>query len=79
VTYSTTTGDFSYLANPGYVGPDSMTFQVSDGVKLSKISTVSVNVRAAPGGGSSKHGFLGGFPLLLLPSLGLLALLRRRR
>jgi hypothetical protein len=56
-----------------------MTFQVSDGVKLSKISTVSVNVRAAPGGGSSKHGFLGGFPLLLLPSLGLLALLRRRR
>ncbi|HSN16780.1 MAG TPA: FG-GAP-like repeat-containing protein [Gammaproteobacteria bacterium] len=79
LSYSTTTGTFSYLANPGYVGPDSMTFEVSDGVKLSGIGTVNIDVRSSGGSSSSKHGFLGGLGLPLLPLLGILTLLRRRR
>ena len=76
VTYDATTGDFSYLANPGYVGPDTMTFEVSDGVKVSNVSSVNITVSGTSSGSKSR---LGGMPLPLLPLLGLFALLRRRR
>lgn len=79
LSFDSTTGDYAYLADPGYVGSDSMSFEVSDGVKISKIATVSINVKAAGGSGGGKHGFLGALALPMLPLLGLLAFLRRRR
>jgi hypothetical protein len=77
-TYSTTSGAFAYLARAGYVGPDAVTFQVSDGVKISQVATVSVTVTSSSSGGGS-HKFLGGLALPLLPLLGLFVVLRRRR
>jgi hypothetical protein len=72
---------FSYLANVGFIGPDQLQFQVSDGVKLSNIGTVTVFVHKNTAG-QSKGGrsFLGGFYLPFLPLLlGFLARRRRRR
>ena len=77
LTYSSGSGAYEYQADPGFVGSDSMTFEVSDGVKLSKFGTVRINVQST--GASKKHGLLGGFALPLLPLLGMLALWRRRR
>ena len=77
--YSTVDGGFTYQADTGQVGSDSVSFQVSDGIKLSKIATVSIDIESNPTGGSSHHGFLGGFWLAWLPMLGLMAALRRRR
>jgi len=70
-------GVFTYLANTGITGEDQLQFQVSDGVKLSNIGTVTVFVHTNKNGSSGSHSFLGGFYLPLLPLLGLL--LRRRR
>ena len=78
-SYSSSDGTFTYTANTGFVGNDTMTFQVSDGVKLSNIATVTIDVASNPTGGSSHHGFLGAFWLFWLPILGLFAALRRRR
>jgi hypothetical protein len=78
-SYSTTDGSFTYLANTGQVGTDTAVFQVSDGVKLSNLATVSIDIQTNPTGGSSSHGFLGAFWLPLLPVLGLFGRLRRRR
>ncbi len=77
-SYNTGFGTYIYQANTGYVGPDTMTFQVTDGVKVSNISTVSINVRSNPTT-STSHSLLGAFWLPLLPLLGLFTLLRRRR
>lgn len=76
VTYVASTGDFSYQANPGFVGRDTMTFEVSDGVKVSNVSAVNITVSGSSGSSKSR---LGAIPLPLLPLLGLFALLRRRR
>ena len=71
-------GVFSYLATVGFIGEDQLQFQVSDGVKLSNVGTVTVFVHKNSAGKTSKHGFLGGFYLPLLPLL-LGFLVRRRR
>jgi hypothetical protein len=78
-SYDTGDGTYTYQANTGYVGPDSATFQVTDGVKLSNISTLSIYVHTNPVGGSSSHTLLGAFWFPLLPLLGLFVRLRRRR
>jgi hypothetical protein len=79
-SYNTGDGTFTFQANTGQVGMDSAEFQVSDGIKLSNIATVSIDIQTNPtGGSSSSHGFLGTFWLPLLPVLGLFAALRRRR
>ncbi|HEX4299492.1 MAG TPA: FG-GAP-like repeat-containing protein [Gammaproteobacteria bacterium] len=78
-SYSTTEGSFTYLANTGQVGTDTAVFQVSDGVKLSNLATVSIDIQTNPTGSSSSHGFLGAFWLPLLPLLGLFVARRRRR
>jgi len=71
-------GVFTYLANVGFTGEDQLQFQVSDGVKLSNVGTVTVFVHSNKTSSSSSHnGFLGGFGLPLLPLL-LLAWRRRR-
>lgn len=43
-------GSFTYLPALGYVGPDSFTYQASNGVVLSNVATVSVNVIPGAGG-----------------------------
>jgi hypothetical protein len=71
-------GGFTYLADTGYVGKDSFTYQASDGVKLSNVATITITVQSNSTGGGGGGGFLGGFWLPLLPLLlGLWA--RRRR
>jgi len=75
---ATGNGVFSYLAATGFTGEDLLQFQVTDGVKISNVGTVTVFVHTNKSGSSSKHGFLGGFALPLLPLL-LGFLLRRRR
>ena len=78
---STSSGLFSYLANPGFTGEDQLQFQASDGLKLSNTGTVTVFVHKNTAGQSkSGRSFLGGFYLPFLPLLlGLLARRRRRR
>ena len=76
-SYSTGDGSFTYQANTGEVGSDSVSFQVSDGIKLSGIATVSIDIESNPTG--SHHHGLGAFWLPWLPVLGLFAALRRRR
>jgi hypothetical protein len=78
-SYSTTDGSFTYQANTGQVGTDTAVFQVSDGIKVSNLATVSIDIQTNPTSSSSSHGFLGAFWLPLLPMLGLFAALRRRR
>jgi hypothetical protein len=79
-SYSSTDGSFTFTANTGEVGDNLVQFQVSDGVKLSNIADMTIDVQTNPtGGGSSHHGFLGVFWLPWLPLLGLFALLRRRK
>jgi len=78
-SYSTGDGSFTYQANTGQVGADSAVFQVSDGVKLSGLATLSIDIQTNPTGSSSSHSFLGAFWLPLLPILGLFGWLRRRR
>jgi len=71
-------GGFAYLANTGFSGHDSFTFQATDGVKLSNIAAIPVTVQKnSAGAKSGGHGFLGGFGLPLLPLL--LAVWSRRR
>ncbi|MBM3394058.1 MAG: tandem-95 repeat protein [Betaproteobacteria bacterium] len=53
-------GSFSYTPNAGFAGTDSFTYRVNDGAVNSNITTVTLNVTAAPSGGSG-----GG---LILPS-----------
>jgi hypothetical protein len=75
-------GSFLYLAATGVTGITSMQFQATDGVKLSNIATVTINVQKNSSGGGSGdkgHGLLGGFWLPFLPMFGLFAILRRRR
>ncbi|HEY4127698.1 MAG TPA: FG-GAP-like repeat-containing protein [Gammaproteobacteria bacterium] len=80
LSYGTTTGIFNYQANTGVTGLDTMSFQVSDGVKLSNIATIPINVQKNPVGDSGGgHSFLGAFWLPMLPLLGLFLGLRRRR
>ena len=78
-TYNTADGVYSYLANTGYVGTDSALFQVTDGVKLSNISTLAITVQSYKSSSTGGHGFLGGFWLPLLPVLGVFLARRRRR
>jgi len=79
-SYSSSDGSFTFTANTGLVGDDLVQFQVSDGVKLSNIADMTIDIQTNPtGGGSSHHGFLGVFWLPMLPLLGLFAALRRRR
>lgn len=70
VSFASSTGGFEYQANQGFIGPDTFQFQVTDGVKLSNISTVRITVAAntAGQGSGGSHGFLGAYnlPLLLL-------------
>ena len=40
-------GSFSYTPTAGYVGPDSFTYQASDGVLVSNVATVALNVTPA--------------------------------
>ncbi len=40
-------GGFSYLPNVGFVGQDSFTYTVSDGLSTSNVATVSITVNAA--------------------------------
>ncbi len=40
------TGEFTYTANPGELGDDSFTFQVSDGQLLSNTATLSISITA---------------------------------
>ena len=76
----TADGSFEYLAQTGVVGDTSFQFQATDGVKLSNIATITVQVLKNPVGSTSgHHGFLGGFWLPFLPVFGLFAMLRRRR
>ena len=73
-------GVFVYFASTGVTGSTTFKFQATDGVKLSNIAQINVNVlKNSSGGKSSSHHFLGGFWLPLLPVLGLFAALRRRR
>jgi VCBS repeat-containing protein len=37
-------GTFIYTPNPNYAGPDSFTYQASDGTNLSNVATVTINV-----------------------------------
>lgn len=75
-----TNGVFVYLTATGVTGVTSFKFQATDGVKLSNIATVTVNVlKNSAGSKSSSHSLLGGFWLPFLPVLGLFAALRRRR
>ena len=75
-----TSGLFTYLADIGTSGLAQFKFQATDGIRLSKPATVTVNVRTNTAGQSgSSRGFLGAFWLPFLPLLGLLAGLRRRR
>ncbi|HEY1771836.1 MAG TPA: FG-GAP-like repeat-containing protein [Gammaproteobacteria bacterium] len=78
-SYSSSDGTFTYTAATGEVGDDTAQFQVSDGVKLSNIATVTIDIQTNPTGSTSSHSFLGVFWLPLLPILGLFAALRRRR
>ena len=41
-------GSFSYTPNPNYSGPDSFTYQVSDGSLTSNVATVTIQVTAVP-------------------------------
>ena len=78
-SYDSNDGTFTFTAGTGQVGDDLVQFQVSDGVKLSNIADMTIDIQSNPTGGSSHHGFLGVFWLPMLPLLGLFAALRRRR
>jgi hypothetical protein len=41
-------GSFTYTPNAGYVGPDTFTYQASDGDLLSNVATVTITVPAPP-------------------------------
>lgn len=77
-----TTGAFTYKAKPGFTGPDSFTYKVTDGA-FSTLGSVRVQVSPAPpsGGGTppptSQGG--GGGTLGFLDLLGLLYLAVRRK
>lgn len=79
VSFGASNGAFEYQANQGFTGPDTFQFQVTDGVKLSNISTVRIFVRTNSLGQSSGggHGFLGAYNLPLLLLLFTLLLGRR--
>jgi uncharacterized repeat protein (TIGR01451 family) len=47
-TLSGTAPDITYTPNPGYYGPDSFTFQASDGPAAGNVATVSIAVDAPP-------------------------------
>jgi hypothetical protein len=79
IVTTTTSGTFTYLADTGVTGIAQVKFQATDGIKLSNVGTLTVNVRTNTAGQSgSSHGFLGGIWLPFLPLFGLFALLRRR-
>ena len=44
VVLNATTGAYTYTPNANYFGPDSFTFQVSDGVGNSNVATVNLNI-----------------------------------
>jgi ELWxxDGT repeat protein len=52
-------GSFTYTPNAGYVGPDSFTYQASDGFDPSNVATVSLT--AAPATGQTFAQFLQGY------------------
>jgi hypothetical protein len=78
-SYDVSSGSYSYIANTDFIGTDSVIFQVTDGVKLSNLSTISITVKTNASGSSSNHSLLGAFWFPMLPLLGLFALLRRKR
>jgi hypothetical protein len=72
-----TTGRFTYTPSAGYVGQDSFTFAVTDGIATSPAATEEATVAAPAGGGGSNGGGGGALPCLSL--LALLSLLIGRR
>ena len=83
---NTATGAFSYTPASGYVGSDSFTFDLGNGLNTSNTATETVTVNAVNGGGGGGSGggsgsggggggALGGLGLLFL---GLCVALRRR-
>lgn len=75
VNMNPATGVYLYQANAQFVGVDSFQFQVSDGVKLSNIGTVTITVQSNSAVTSSSG--VGAFGIL--PFLMLVPFLRRRR
>lgn len=53
---STNTGAFTYTPNANYFGTDSFTFEVSDGVNISNVATVTLNVTGVNDGPVSLGG-----------------------
>ncbi|MEO8615552.1 MAG: Ig-like domain-containing protein, partial [Luteolibacter sp.] len=67
VTYNGS-GGFTYAPVSGYVGPDSFTYKVNDGLLDSNIATVSITVAASASGLVVNGGFEAGSP----PDFGVL-------
>jgi hypothetical protein len=67
-------GSFTYTPNAGYLGTDSFTYQVSDGVAVTAPVTVTLNVTdQAPVAPNTSFQVMHDTPLLLSASQGLLA------
>ncbi|EED30547.1 hypothetical protein NOR53_504 [gamma proteobacterium NOR5-3] len=69
-------GSFTYVPNPGTSGPDSFTYQLSDGALDSNVATVNITVNAvndAPVANNDSYTMTQGSFLALLPDKGTLA------
>jgi uncharacterized delta-60 repeat protein len=63
-------GNFTYTRAAGATGPDSFTYRVSDGISVSTVATVTLNV--APGGAADAYAATEDTPLLIRPGMGVL-------
>jgi hypothetical protein len=75
VSLDPVSGVYSYQANSQFAGTDSFKVQISDGVKLSNIATITVTVQT----NSSVTSSSGAGAFGILPFLILVPFLRRRR
>ena len=82
-TLSGSAPNLTYTPNPGFSGPDSLTFTVGDGTFTSAPTTATFTVPAPPatggGGGGGGGGGCGSFGFDAMSPLALLFLLRRLR
>jgi hypothetical protein len=66
-------GSFQYTPLPGYTGPDSFTYEASDGICLSAPATVTLTVTATPIANNDYYVYNPGMTLIVSATNGVLA------